>query len=86
MQNMSPGDSSNPCTPVLEGLAGHAQSFQVDTRAPACRLQQCLIFDNHTAQSHTSISQSGTDWQDCCMPMLYHHSALAALRLSEERS
>ncbi|CAK0740574.1 hypothetical protein CVIRNUC_001260 [Coccomyxa viridis] len=30
-QNMSPGDSSNPCTPVLEGLAGHAQSFQVDS-------------------------------------------------------
>lgn len=29
VQTLSPGDSSNPCTPVLEGLAGHAQSFQV---------------------------------------------------------
>ena len=36
MQNLSPGDSSNPCTPVLEGLAGHAQSFQVQQAPPCC--------------------------------------------------
>jgi hypothetical protein len=29
VQAMSPGDSSTPCTPHLEALAGHANNFQV---------------------------------------------------------
>ncbi|KAK9917170.1 hypothetical protein WJX75_001536 [Coccomyxa subellipsoidea] len=30
-QAMSPGDSSTPCTPHLEALAGHANNFQLDS-------------------------------------------------------
>ena len=47
MQNLSPGDSSNPCTPVLEGLAGHAQSFQVTHTLP-CRLACSVFYAAHT--------------------------------------